>query len=165
MSSEASTRKDNESFTYQGKTLSRDQYLGDRGFGPLADQFIDCPKCGKPLHRFAIRCDDCGALFREIGKIDAGPKGSAGKGIGFVVGVLIFALAAMVLGERGVSGGYPLPAAIAMAVSGLLLGVNGLLGLLYFRYFALVTFLRGLVGFGLGAVSFIVAVILLVLLV
>ena len=163
--SAATDSKKKDSFTYQGKTLNQDRYLGDTGFGPLGDQFGGCPKCSTPLHKFAIRCHKCGATVREIGKIESGPKGSASKGIFFVVGVLVFALAAMVLGERGATGGYALPAAIGMAVAGLLLGVNGLLGVLYFRYFAIVTFVRGLLGFGLGLMSLAIGIVLLVLLI
>ncbi len=164
MSGKATSQTDPEAFTYQGRTIKRAEYLGDRELGPLGDQFIECPKCSERLHKFSIRCPFCGSVFREIGKIDSGPRGSATKGIGFVVGVLVLALSAMVLGERG-GEAYGMAGSVAMAAVGFVLGVNGLLGLLYFRYFAVMTFLRGLLGFGVGAVSFIVGVLLLVLLI
>lgn len=152
-------------FTYQGKKLSRAKYLGAEERGPLGEQFLACERCGASIHKFSIRCCQCGAAFREIGKIESGPRGSAGKGIGFVVGILVFALAAMVLGERAVSEGTKsLGGAIGFAAAAFLLGVNGLLGTLYFRYFALVTFLRGLAGLAAGALSVVVAIVLLILL-
>jgi hypothetical protein len=163
MSDEASTSKPKDRFTYQGQELTREQYLGDRELGPLSDQYIECAKCSVPLHKFAIRCSECGAQVREIGKIDSGPRGSASKGIGFVVGVLLLALLSMVLGDRGADI-YTLGSAIAMSVAAFVLGVNGLLGLLYFRYFV-GTFLRGLLAFGLGAVSLILSVFLLILMI
>jgi hypothetical protein len=168
MSGESPVSKsaDNSSdrFTYQGKELSRQRYLGQRELGPLEDQFIECPKCSTPIHKFAIRCMRCGVQVREIGKIDSGPRGSATKGIAFVVGVLLFAMSAMVLGDRGTAY-YTLPSVIGMGIASFVLGVNGLLGLLYFHYFVGPTFLRGLLAFGLGAASLIVAVLLLILMI
>lgn len=167
MTSESSSprRDESDAFTYQGKTLSREAYLGSTGHGPLGEQYLPCPKCGKTIHKFTIRCHHCGVAVREIGKIESGPRGSASKGIGFVVGILVFALAAMVLAERAYSGGSSLGVVIGLAVAGFVLGVNGLLGALYFRYFVGITFLRGLVGFVVGAVSTLLAIVCLILLV
>jgi len=158
MSSEADT------YSYQGKKLSRESYLGPEELGPLADQFVECPRCGERIHKFSIRCHDCNTVFREIGKIDSGPRGSATKGIVFVVGVLVLATAAMALGQHAVSSGQNVAAAVALGVAGFVLGGDGLFGVLYFRYFVGVTFLRGLVGLGVGALSLLVGVACLVLL-
>ena len=161
----AKQNPDKEVFTFDGRSLSRAEYLGKDGGGPFADQYLSCRSCGQEIHKFAIRCLHCGASVREIGKIETAARGSAGKGIGFVVGILGLAMLAMVMGQRGATGGYSLGVAIPLAAGGFLLGVNGLLGLLYFRSFALVTFLRGMSGFILGGVSLILAAVLFILLI
>jgi hypothetical protein len=153
---------DKESFSYEGKILSREAYLGPSGNGPLAEQYIPCPECRKTIHKFAIHCHHCGVAIREIGKIESGPRGSAAKGIGFVVGILAFALAAMVLAERAYSEGGSLGLAIGLSVAAFVLGVNGLLGVLYFRYFVGFSFLRGLLGFGVGALSLLAAIVCII---
>lgn len=161
----ASRQEASDSFSFEGRSLRREEYLGSAGNGPLGDQFIPCPKCEQTIHKFAIRCHHCGVAVREIGKIESGPRGSAAKGIGFVVGILVFALAAMVLAERASSGGRSLGVVLPLAIGAFVLGVNGLLGALYFRYFVGMTFLRGLLGFGVGALSLIAGIVCLLLLI
>ncbi|MDY0000722.1 MAG: hypothetical protein RBU30_05465 [Polyangia bacterium] len=165
LESSSSHQGESDVYSYQGKSLEREEYLGPEGNGPLGDQFIPCPKCGKTIHKFAIRCHDCSVVIREIGKIESGPRGSSAKGIGLVVGILVFALAAMVLAERAYSGGRGLGVAIPLSIVGFVMGINGLLGSLYFRYFVGFTFIRGLLGFGLGVLSLIVGIICFVLLI
>lgn len=159
MSSETDT------FSYQGKTLSRESYLGSEEQGPLADQFVECSKCGARIHKFSVRCHECNTMFREIGKIDSGPRGSATKGITFVVGLLVLVLAAMALGQHAASTGQPVAVVILLGIAGVVLGGNGLLGVLYFQYFVGVKFLRGLVALGVGAASLLIGVVCLVLLI
>jgi hypothetical protein len=156
---------DETRFTYQGETLCASCYLGPTERGPFAEQYIPCPKCGATLHRASIFCERCHVSIREIGRIESVARGSGTKGIGFVVGSLVLLMLAMVLGERAKTAGMPLGQVIALAASSVLLGVNGLLGLLYFRFFAGVTFVRGLLGFGLGALSFLLAAVLVFLLI
>lgn len=162
--STASRHEESDRFTFEGRSLNREEYLGHAGNGPLGDQYLPCPRCQTTIHKFAIRCHQCGVAVREIGKIESGPRGSAAKGIGFVVGILVFALAAMVLAERAYSGGRSLGAVIPLSVVAFVLGVNGLLGALYFRFFVGITFLRGLWGFGLGGLSLLVGIVCLLLL-
>lgn len=159
MSSEADT------FSYKGKTLSRADYLGSKELGPLGDQFVACPKCGAQIHKFSVRCHECTTVFREIGKIDSGPKGSATKGITFVVGLVVLLLAAMALGQHAAAAGQSVALVVPLGIAGVLLGGNGLLGVLYFQYFVGVRFLRGLLALGIGAASLLLGVLCLVLLI
>jgi hypothetical protein len=154
-----------ETYSFGGEVLCRSCYVGSDGLGPFADQYQDCAKCGQRLHRFAVICDKCRSPVREIGKVESVAKGSATKGILFVLGILALAVLAMLMGDRGYYQADSAALGIVLAVAGFVLGVNGLLGLLYFRFFALVTFLSGLLGFGLGAASFILSVICFILLI
>jgi hypothetical protein len=149
------TIDETQGYTYQGELQCETCYTGKSGLGPLAEQHVPCPKCGQILHRFAIVCPACGVSIREIGKIDSVARGNVGKGIAFVVGILVLALLSMGLGDRAVGKGLALGPVIGLATGGLLLGVNAMLGLFYFRPFALVTFLQGITGFLVGAVCLI----------
>jgi len=152
-----------DAFTLGGVKLCLECYSGESGQGPLADQFHDCPKCGHLIHKFTALCPECHVPVREIGKVESAARGTATKGIFFVVGIVVLALASMAVGNYSVqSTGRSLVAAIPMAIAAFVFGVNGLLGLLYFRYFAIATFVQGLTGFALGAGSFIGAVVLLI---
>lgn len=142
-------------FSYGKDTLCLECYSGESGRGPLAEQFHACPKCGHLIHKFTALCPECHVPVREIGKVESVARGSATKGIVFVVGIVLLALASMAMGNYTVqSANSSVFAAIPMAIGAFLLGVNGLLGLLYFRYFVIATFVLGLPGFGLGAASF-----------
>jgi hypothetical protein len=154
-----------EAFTYQGETICESCYLGDKGAGPLAAQFVPCPRCGQVLHRFAVVCPACRTAIREIGKIEATARGNVGKGIAFVVTILVLAFLSMGLGDRAFGKGMSLAAVIPLGIGGFLLGINALLGLLYFRAFALVTFLRGIPGFVLGGVCLLLSGLLYVLMI
>jgi hypothetical protein len=143
-------------YTYQGELKCESCYAGRSGRGPLAEQFVPCPKCGKILHRFAIVCPACGVSIREIGKIDAVARGNVWKGIVFVVGIIVMLLLSMGLGDRAIGRGVGLGPVVGLATGGFVFGVNGLLGLLYFRPFVVVKFLQGLLGFGVGALFFLV---------
>jgi len=156
---------DEEVFTYGGVRLCQECYLGETGNGPLGDQFHDCPKCGHLIHQFTALCPECHASVREIGKVESAARGTATKGIFFVVGIVVLALASMAVGNYAVGGGRSLVAVIPMGIGAFVLGVNGLLGLLYFRYFVIVTFVGGLKGFALGAGSFVLSVLLYFLMV
>lgn len=156
---------DEDVFTYGSDRLCRECYLGKAGHGPLGDQFHDCPKCGHLIHKFTALCPECHASVREIGKVESAARGTATKGIFFVVGIVLLALASMAVGSYAVQGGRSLVAVIPMGICAFVLGVNGLLGLLYFRYFAIVTFVGGLTGFALGAGSFVLSVFLYILMV
>ncbi len=152
-----------DGFTYGSDVLCQECYLGEAGNGPLADQFHECKKCGHLIHKFTAFCPSCKAAVREIGKVESAARGTATKGIVFVVGIVLLALASMAVGNLSAQSGKSLIAVIPMGIGGFLLGVNGLLGLLYFRYFVIATFVQGLTGFAMGAVSFLMAVGLYVL--
>ena len=154
-----------EGYTYQGETICASCYLGEKGAGPLAPQFIPCPKCGTVQHKFAVVCPTCRSTIREIGKIEATARGNVGKGITFVIGILVLAFLSMGLGDRAYGRGMGLGAVIPLGLFGFLLGVNAGLGLLYFRAFALVTFLRGIPGFILGGVSLLLSALLYILMI
>ena len=154
-----------DSYTYQEESLCQDCYFGKSGQGPLSDQYRECSKCGQTIHKFTAFCPRCKSPVREIGKVESAARGSATKGIGFVVGIVVLVLASMVLVNRAAMRGMSLAAAIPLASSAVLLGVNGMLGLLYFRYFVIVTFVRGIPGFAIGGASFILSAVLLFLLV
>ncbi|MFH2005667.1 MAG: hypothetical protein ABI333_03660 [bacterium] len=152
-------------YTVQMESLCRDCYLGKTGHGPLAEQYHACATCGQTIHKFTAFCPKCKNPVREIGKVESAARGSATKGIGFVVAIVVLSLAFMVLANRAAERGMSLGAVIPMASGAFLLGVNGLLGLLYFRYFAIATFIRGIPGFVAGGLSFILSAVLLFLLV
>jgi hypothetical protein len=154
---------DEDAYSFGGDQLCRECYLGAAGQGPLGEQFQDCPKCGNAIHKFTAFCPSCHVSVREIGKVESVARGSATKGIGFVVGIVLLALAAMALGNFASESGRSLGAVIPLGIGGFLMGVNGLLGLLYFRFFAIATFVQGIKGFALGAGSFIASVVLYVL--
>lgn len=156
---------DPDVFTYGKDRLCRECYLGETGHGPLGEQFHACPKCGHHIHRFTAMCPECHASVREIGKVESAARGTATKGIVFVVGIVLLALSAMATGNFAAQAGRSLLAVIPMAIAAFALGVNGLFGLLYFRYFVIATFIRGLLGFALGAVSFILSVVLFLVMV
>ena len=78
------------------------------------------------VHRFAAICDHCRVPVREIGKVESAARGTATKGIAFVVGIVVLALAAMALGNHAAQSSYSLVAAIPMAITAFALGVNGL---------------------------------------
>jgi hypothetical protein len=147
---------DGDSFTFGNDKLCRECYLGETGRGPLGDQFHDCPKCGYEIHKFTAMCPECHAPVREIGKVESAARGTATKGIVFVVGIVLLALTAMATGSFAVDAGRSVWAAIPMGIVAVALGINGLLGMLYFRYYIIATFIQGLTGFALGIASFIV---------
>lgn len=156
---------DEDVYTYGEVRLCKECYLGKAGGGPLGEQFHDCPKCGHLIHQFTAVCPECHVPVREIGKVESAARGTATKGIVFVVGIVLLALTSMATGNFGVEAGRSLVVAIPVAIAAFVLGVNGLLGLLYFRYYVIATFVQGLTGFALGAGSFILSVALYVWLV
>jgi len=156
---------DQDVFTYGKDRLCRECYLGETGRGPLGEQFHDCPKCGYQIHKFTALCPECHAAVREIGKVESAARGTATKGIVFVVGIVLLALTAMATGNFAAQGGRSLFAVIPLAIAAFALGVNGLFGLLYFQYFVIATIIRGLTGFALGAASFVLSVVLFLVLV
>jgi hypothetical protein len=156
---------DQDAFTVGNDSLCQECYLGATGQGPLSEQFNDCPKCGHLIHKFTAFCPECRVSVREIGKVESVGRGTATKGIAFVVGIVILALASMAVGNYGVQSGRSLVAVIPLGIGAFVLGVNGLLGLLYFRFFVIATFVQGLPGFALGAGSFILSVVLFLLMI
>ncbi len=153
-------------FTFGEDNLCPECYSGKSGQGPLGEQFHGCPKCGHVIHQFTALCPQCHVSVREIGKVESVARGTATKGIVFVVGIVLLMLTSMALGNYAVaSAGRSLFSAIPMAIVAFALGVNGLLGLLYFRFFAIARFVLGLIGFALGAASFIGAVALYILMI
>lgn len=122
----AKPTKSDEIFSFSGNPLCRECFFANE-YGPMSAQYKKCPQCGETVHQFTIRCPHCHAHIHETGtiRVQKPIRSSVIMAYGIVVLVLVvMAFTIPGFSEKGFI-------AWLAAITGMLVAVHGLLGVMF----------------------------------
>ncbi|MGM0596394.1 MAG: hypothetical protein ACQES9_05080 [Myxococcota bacterium] len=118
----------NKGYSYDERVYCKDCYFKDSKFGPLGDQYKECPECGNKVHVFTIKCANCGTQIHKTGTIRA--KRPVKTSVILAYGILALIIIVSAFTVPGFSNKGIL--AWISAVSGMLIALHGLMGVMFF---------------------------------